>query len=100
MFSPGCFADDPAVSPAQSAEVHRQRNSGQARGSRGTASFANGNMVIEEEGQRLHRLAFGLQDFTISRQDEMVLDPPANCRVRPVCDDGKFMGGLSLDFQR
>ena len=33
------------------------------------------------EGKRLHRFALLLQNFAISRQDEMVLDPAADFLV-------------------
>ena len=81
MLPPRCFADDAAVRPAQFAEVHRQRNSGQSRCRRRSASFADGNLVVDVEGERPHRLASLLQHLTIGGQDEMVLDPAADFGV-------------------
>ena len=74
MFPPRGFADDAAVRPPQLAEVHGQRNPGQARCRRRAASLADGNLVVDVEGKRRHRLARLLQNFTIGGQDEMVLD--------------------------
>ena len=99
MFPPRCFADDSAVRPAQFAEMYRQRNPGQARGGGRAASFADWNLVVDVERERLHRFASFLQHFPIGRQYEVVFDPAADIGVTTSRRDGKLVRGRGADFQ-
>ena len=67
---------------------------------RGRATtLADGNLILKAEGERLNRLAFSLQNFTISREDEMVLDSSADLPVNPLCGHRKLIGRPGTNFQ-
>ena len=99
MFTARGFADDAAARPAQFAEVYCQRDSCKARRRGRTTSFADGNLVLDVERQRLDRFAFLTQHLAIGGQDEMVLHTAANFGVSSLRADGKFIRGSGSDFQ-
>ena len=78
--------------------MNRQGNAGQARGGGRTASFADGNLIIDAQRERL-RACVPAQDFAIGSQDEVVFEASADFGVASSGLNGEFLGGLSADFQ-
>src|SRR5450432_1612211 len=99
MLAPRGFAHDAAVRPFQSAEVHGESNARQPGRSGGTQTLANGRLVLDTERERLDRFGFGLQDFTVSRKNQMVNQPAADVGIEAGGRDGKFFGRAGPDFE-
>ncbi len=81
MLAHGGFADDAVVFPAQVAEVHGQRDPGQARGRRRAATFADGDFVLDVDAQRRDLAVLRLEHLAVGGDDEVVLHPAADLGV-------------------
>ena len=86
--------------PLQFSEMHRQRNSRQARRGRRSATFANGDIVLDLKGERNDALPFGTKDIPISFQNQMILEAAANLRVSACGGDREFVRAPGAYFQK
>src|SRR5579872_3432341 len=100
MFSAGGFVNDAAVRPTQPAEVNCKSDSREPRGGGRSASFANRNLVVDAERERLRRFFLRMQNFTVGRENEMVFYLGANFRVATARYHRKLICGFRADSEK
>jgi len=102
VLAAGSFADDLRVGPAQAAEVDCESNARQVGGSGRAAAFADGDVVVDFERQRLEWAGGRLQDFAVGVEDEVVFDAigelAADFAVAAAGGDEEFLGGAGFEF--
>ena len=99
MFAAGSLAHDLSVAPSQASEMVGQGNARQARSGRRSATFADGNLIVDLESERPDCFALRFEDFAIGGQDEVVVDSSSDFPIAASGSDGEFIRNLSLDSQ-
>jgi len=97
VFAAGGFADDPGVSPAQTAELIGQGDTSQPGRSGGSTALADRNLVLDAKRQRNHCRAMRLKDLAIGGENQVILDTAADFLVSSGGYDGKARGAAGID---
>ena len=101
MLAARGLTDDLRISPAEPAEMHSHRDASQTRSRRGTAAFADRNIVGDVEPQWYQRPARGRQHFAISVEDKVVLELATDFTTAAGGGNGKLLSwtGINPDVE-
>jgi len=92
------LADNPALTPIQTSEMHRERNSSEAGRGGGTAALPDGNLIVDPDHEWSRGLCFRLQDLTVGIEHEAFSGFATHFYVATSDGYGEVGGGLRLNF--
>jgi len=97
VLAAGSLADDPGVSPVEASEMIGERDAGKSGGGGRTATFSDGDIVPDLQGEGRDFARVAVEDFAVGVEDEMVFDCTADGFVAALGGDGEIGGGTRVN---